>query len=161
MHPFRLALLLIPLLSISLRADVYTDQATGLRIDFPLRWELGAADAVVATAPDRLASILVLPMKDVKDAEEALQRLDLNDVMGSQIKSIRPDEKVISKKINGLPAKIFTGTANIGNVKLPFMAAVVQKADAPAFVVFAFPTNNAHVERIKKSIASIRGPDSK
>jgi hypothetical protein len=142
-------------------ADTFTDEATGLKIEFADRWELDTAGgALVATAPDKLASIVVITMRNVKEAEEALQKLDHDDVMGSQIKTVRPDDKVIEKKINGLPAKIFTGRANISNVKMPFVAAVVQRDGGKAFVVFAFPTNNAHVKRIEKSIESIREPKS-
>src|SRR6266446_1460206 len=94
-------------------ADSHTDDATDFTIKFPDNWAVDEADAVIANAPDHLASMLVIAMKDTKDAAEALQRLDRDDVMGNQIKSIRPDEKVLSKKINGLPAKLFTGTASI------------------------------------------------
>ena len=66
---------------------------------------------------------------------------------------------VLSKTINGLPAKLFTGTANIANTKMPFVAAVVQDK-GPAFVVFAFPANNAHVKQMIASINSIRGAKS-
>ena len=38
---------------------------------------------------------------------------------------------------------------------MPFVAAVVQDK-GPAFVVFAFPANNAHVKRMVASINSIR-----
>src|SRR5882672_7432137 len=136
-------------------ADLHTDDATGFSIQFPDNWKIEEADAVIASAPDHLASILVIAMKDTKDAAEALQRLDRDDVMGNQIKTVRPDEKVLSKNINGLPAKLFTGTANIANVKISFVAAVVQDK-GPAFVVFAFPANNAHLKRIITSIESIR-----
>jgi len=140
-------------------ADSHTDPNTGYSIKFPENWNVEEADAVVASAPDHLASILVISFKETKDAADALQRLDRDDVMGNQIKSIRPAEKVISKTINGLPAKLFSGTANIANVKISFVAAVVQQK-GPAFVVFAFPANNAHLERIAASINSIRGPGS-
>ena len=141
-------------------ADTHTDSATGYSIKFPDKWEVEQADAVVATAPDRLASILVIAIRNTEGGADALQRLDIDDVMGNQIKSIRPAEKVISKTINGLPARLFSGTANIANVKVPFVAAVVQEKKGPAFVAFAFPANNAHVERIVASINSIRGPGS-
>jgi hypothetical protein len=140
-------------------ADSHTDSATGFTIDFPEKWDVDQADAVVANAPDHLASMLVISFKDTKDAAEALQRLDIDDVMGNQIKSIRPDEKVLTKNIHGLPAKLFTGTASIGSIKMSFVAAVVQDK-GPAFVVFAFPANNAHVKRILTSIESIQGPKS-
>jgi hypothetical protein len=138
-------------------ADSHTDDATGFTIQFPDNWKVDEADAFIANAPDHLASILVIAKKDTKDAAEALQRLDRDDVMGNQIKTIRPDEKVLSKKINGLPAKLFTGTANISNIKMPFVAAVVQDK-GPAFIVFCFPANNAHLKRMITSIESIRGP---
>ena len=154
-----IALLLALLITSISFADSHTDDATGFSIQFPDNWKVEEADAVIASAPDHLASILVISMKDVKDAAEALQRLDRNDVMGNQIKTVRPDEKVLSKNINGLPAKLFTGTANIANVKISFVAAVVQDR-GPAFVVFAFPANNAHLKRIVTSIESIRGPGS-
>jgi len=141
------------------RADTHTDASTGYSIKFPDKWDLDEADAVIANAPDHLASILVIAMKDPKDAAEALARLDRDDVMGNQIKSIRPSDKVVSKNINGLPAKLFTGTVNIANVKMPFVAAVVQEK-GPAFVVFAFPANNAHLDQIVASIQSIHGPGS-
>jgi hypothetical protein len=140
-------------------ADTHTDSATGYSIKFPDNWEVEQADAVVASAPDHLGSILVIAIKDVKEPADALQRLDIDDVMGNQIKTVRPAEKVISKNINGLPAKLFTGTANIANVKMSFVAAVVQ-GKGPSFVVFAFPANNAHLERMITSIHSIRGPGS-
>src|SRR6266481_3780656 len=126
-------------------ADSHTDDATGFTIKFPDNWAVDEADAVIANAPDHLASMLVIAMKDTKDAAEALQRLDRDDVMG--------------KKINGLPAKLFTGTASIANIKMPFVAAVIQDKD-PAFVVFAFPANNAHLKRMITSIETIRGPAS-
>ena len=153
-----IALAVFLLAPISL-ADTHTDSSTGYTIKFPDKWDVDEADAVIANAPDHLASILVIAMKDTKDAAEALQRLDRDDVMGNQIKSIHPNEKVVSKTINGLPAKLFTGTANIANVKMSFVAAVVQEK-GPAFVVFAFPANNAHLERMVASIQSIRGPQS-
>src|SRR6266576_2117802 len=81
---------------------------------------LSDSHTVAANAPDHLASMLVISFKDVKEPADALQRLDIDDVMGNQIKRIRPDEKVLSKTINGLPAKLFTGTANIANTKMPF-----------------------------------------
>jgi hypothetical protein len=140
-------------------ADTYTDRSTGYSIKFPDKWNIEEADAVVASAPDHLASILVIAIKNTEGGADALQRLDRDDVMGNQIKSIRPAEKVISKQINGLPAKLFTGTANVANVKVSFVAAVVQEK-GPALVVFAFPANNAHLERIITSIHSIRGPGS-
>jgi len=140
-------------------ADTHTDAATGFTIEFPDKWDVDKADAVIASAPDHLASMLVIAIKDTKDAAEALQRLDIDDVMGNQIKSIRPDEKVHSKNIHGLPAKLFTGTANIANVKMPFVAAVVQDK-GPAFVVFAFPANNAHLKQMISSIESIHGAKS-
>ncbi|HEV8606063.1 MAG TPA: hypothetical protein VGQ99_11880 [Tepidisphaeraceae bacterium] len=140
-------------------ADTHTDAATGFSIEFPDRWEVEEADAVMASAPDHLGTILVIAIKNAKDAGEALQRLDRDDVMGNQIKTVRPDEKVISKNIGGMPAKIFTGTANVANVKMPFVAAVVQDG-GPSFVVFAFPANNAHLKRMVTSIESIRGPKS-
>ena len=139
-------------------ADSHTDDKTGFTIDFPSKWELDQADAVVANAPDHLASMIVISFKDVRDAD-ALQRLDIDDVMGNQIKTIRPDAKVVSKKINGLPAKLFTGTANISNIKMPFVAAVVHDK-GPAFVVFCFPANNAHQQKMLASINSIRGKSS-
>ena len=139
-------------------ADSHTDDKTGFTIDFPNKWELDQADAVVANAPDKLASMIVISFKDVKGAD-ALQRLDIDDVMGNQIKTVRPDPKVIDKKINGLPAKLFSGTANISNIKMSFVAAVVQDK-GPAFVVFCFPANNAHVKRMLASIETIRGPSS-
>jgi hypothetical protein len=140
-------------------ADTHTDDSTGFTIRFPDNWKIDEADAVVANAPDRLASMLVISFKNTENAADALQRLDRDDVMGNQIKSIRPDEKVLSKKINGLPAKLFTGTANLGNIKMPFVAAVVQDK-GPAFVVFCFPANNAHLQRMVASIDSIRGAGS-
>src|SRR3954469_9378145 len=140
-------------------ADSHTDPSTGYTIRFPDKWNVDEADAVIATAPDHLASMLVISFQDTRDPAEALQRLDRDDVMGNQIKSIRPSDKVLSKTINGLPAKLFTGTANISNVKVPFVAAVVQEKGR-AFVVFAFPANNAHLERITTSIQSIRGASS-
>ncbi len=140
-------------------ADSHTDAATGYSIEFPEKWDVDQADAVVANAPDHLASMLVISFKDVKQPADALQRLDIDDVMGNQIKSIRPDQKVLSKNINGLPAKLFTGTASIANTKMPFVAAVVQDK-GPAFVVFAFPANNAHLKRIITSIESIHGAKS-
>ena len=154
-----MAALVVLMLAPLALGDSHTDQATGFTIDFPNRWKVEQADAVMARAPDRLAIILVISMKNVKDAEQALQKLDIDDVMGSQIKTVRPDEKVVEKKIHGLPAKIFTGRANVSNVKVPFLAAVVQDG-GPAFVVFAFPANNAHVKRIQESIESIRGAGS-
>src|SRR5436189_4302733 len=106
-----LALAIMPLAQFSL-ADSHTDPSTGYTIKFPDKWNVDEADAVIATAPDHLASILVISFKDTRDPAEALQRLDRDDVMGNQIKSIRPSDKVLSKNINGLPAKLFTGTAN-------------------------------------------------
>jgi hypothetical protein len=155
---FFFAMALFSIASVCL-ADTHTDRATGYSIKFPDKWNIAEADAVVASAPDHLASILVIAIKNTEDAAHALQRLDQDDVMGNQIKSIRPADKVISKSINGLPAKLFSGTANVANVKVPFLAAVVQEK-GPAFVVFAFPANNAHLERIVTSINSIRGPGS-
>jgi hypothetical protein len=140
-------------------ADSHTDAATGYTIQFPDKWNVDQADAVVANAPDRLASMLVISFKNTENAADALQRLDRDDIMGNQIKSIRPDQKVLSKKINGLPATLFTGTASLGNIKMPFIAAVIQEK-GPALVVFCFPANNAHVERMVASINSIRGKSS-
>src|SRR5437764_7043738 len=151
-----LAVLLLAPISLS---DSHTDAATGFTIEFPEKWDVDKADAVVANAPDHLASMLVISFKDVKEPADALQRLDIDDVMGNQIKRIRPDDKVLSKNINGLPAKLFTGTANIANSKMSFVAAVVQDK-GPAFVVFAFPANNAHVKQMVASINSIRGAKS-
>src|SRR4029079_489950 len=71
-------------------ADSHTDDKTGFTIDFPSKWELDQADAVVANAPDHLASMIVISFKDVRDAD-ALQRLDTNDIMGTQIKTLTPD----------------------------------------------------------------------
>lgn len=158
-RPLLIVALAVSLLAQFSLADSHTDAATGFTIEFPEKWDVDQADAVIASAPDHLASMLVITIKDTKDAAEALQRLDIDDVMGNQIKSIRPDEKVLSKNIHGLPAKLFTGTASIGNVKMPFVAAVVQDK-GPAFVVFAFPANNAHVKRIIASIESIHGAKS-
>jgi len=154
-RPLLIVALAVFLLAPISLADTHTDDTTGFSIQFPDNWKVEEADAVIASAPDHLASILVIAMKDTKDAAEALQRLDRDDVMGNQIKTVRPDEKVLSKNINGLPAKLFTGTANIANVKISFVAAVVQDK-GPAFVVFAFPANNAHLKRIITSIESIR-----
>ncbi len=140
-------------------ADSHTDASTGYTIKFPDKWDVDEADAVIANAPDHLASMLVIAIKGTKDPAEALQHLDRDDVMGNQIKSIRPSDKVVSKNINGLPAKLFTGTANVANVKMPFVAAVVQEK-GPAFVVFCFPANNAHLERMVASINTIRGAGS-
>ena len=86
-------------------------------------------------------------------------RLDRDDIMGNQIKSIRPAEKVQDRKINGLSAKIFTGTASLANIKMSFLAAVVRD-NGPSFVVFCVPANNAHLEKMIASINSIRGPKS-
>jgi hypothetical protein len=153
-----LALAVLVLAPVS-AADSHTDASTGYTIQFPDNWKVDEADAVVANAPDRLASMLVISFKNTENAADALQRLDRDDIMGNQIKSIRPDEKVLSKKINGLPAQLFTGTASLGNIKMPFVAAVVQDK-GPALVVFCFPANNAHVKRMVASIETIRGPGS-
>src|SRR3954462_7955287 len=86
------------LLSCSLSlADSHTDASTGYTIKFPDKWDVDEADAVIANAPDHLASMVVISFKDAKDAAEALQRLDRDDVMGNQIKSIRPADKIVSK----------------------------------------------------------------
>jgi len=140
-------------------ADSHTDSATGITIDFPEKWDVDQADAVVANAPDHLASMLVISFKNVEAPADALQRLDIDDVMGNQIKSVRPDERVLSKTIHGLPVKLFTGTANIANTKMPFVAAVVLDK-GPVFVVFAFPANNAHVKQMIASIESMHGAKS-
>jgi len=140
-------------------ADSHTDDATGFTIRFPDKWTIDEADAIVANAPDRLASMIVISFKDTPDAEKALQRLDRDDIMGNQIKSIRPAEKVQDRKINGLSAKIFTGTASLANIKMSFLAAVVRD-NGPSFVVFCVPANNAHLEKMIASINSIRGPKS-
>ena len=140
-------------------ADSHTDDKTGFTIRFPDNWKIEEADAVVASAPDHLASMLVISFKDTENAADALQRLDRDDVMGNQIKTIRPSGNAVSKTINGLPAKLFSGTANVANVKVPFIAAVVQDK-GPAFVVFCFPANNAHQQRMVASINSIRGKAS-
>jgi hypothetical protein len=158
-RPLLIVALAVLLLAPFSHADSHTDAATGITIDFPENWDVDKADAVVANAPDHLASMLVISFKDVKEPADALQRLDIDDVMGNQIKRVRPDEKVLSKTIHGLPAKLFTGTANIGNIKMPFVAAVVVDK-GPAYVVFAFPANNAHVKRMIASIESIHGAKS-
>src|SRR2546421_6933666 len=120
-----LAFLLILLITPISLSDSHTDAATGITIDFPEKWDVDQADAVIANAPDHLASMLVISFKDVKEPADALQRLDIDDVMGNQIKSIRLDEKILSKTIHSLPVKLFTGTANIANSKMSFVAAVV------------------------------------
>src|SRR5258706_3689726 len=158
-RPMLIVALAVLLLAQFSLADSHTDAATGFTIEFPEKWDVDQADAVVANAPDHLASMLVISFKDVKEPADALQRLDIDDVMGNQIKSVRPDQKVLSKNINGLPAKLFTGTASIGSIKMSFVAAVVQDK-GPAFVVFAFPANNAHVKQMIASINSIRGAKS-
>ena len=156
--PLLIALVVFTLASISF-ADSHTDDKTGFTIRFPDKWNIDEADAIVANAPDRLASMIVISFKDTPDAAKALDRLDRDEIMGNQIKTIRPAEKVLDRKINGLPAKIFTGTANIANIRMPFLAAVVRD-NGPSFVVFCFPANNAHVERMIASINSIRGAGS-
>ena len=156
--PLLIALVVFSLGSISL-ADSHTDEKTGFTIRFPDNWKIEEADAVIASAPDHLGSILVISFKDTENAADAVQRLDRDDVMGNQIKSIRPSGPVVSKTINGLPAKLLSGTANVANVKVPFIAAVIQDK-GPAFVVFCFPANNAHQQKMLASINSIRGKSS-
>jgi len=140
-------------------ADTHTDRKTQIAIDFPDKWNVEQADAVVASSPDHLATMLVIAMKNTGDAADALQKLDRDDVMGGQIKNIKQDEKMAERKIHGLPATIFTGSANVANVKVRFLAVVIADG-GPAYVVFAVPANQEHVKAIQKSIDSIRGPKS-
>ena len=110
----------------------------------------------MAIAPDRLATMIVIGVKTAKGPEDALYYLDIGEVMGNQIKSIKHDGKVIRKQINGLSARIFSGTANVANVKTPFVAAVIRKDRGPWLVVFASPSNNAHMQRMAASIDTVR-----
>src|SRR4029450_3804707 len=118
-----LAALLTPVLLQVDSAGRYTDQATGLQVTVPEKWRTQETKKhFLIYSADGQATVLIIPERHFNDATDALNKLDRDDVMGGQIKSINPRGEPESKKSNKLDAKLFEGTVNSSNVGSGFKA---------------------------------------
>jgi hypothetical protein len=127
----------------------YTDQATGLQITVPEKWQTQESKKhFLIHSADGQATILVIPERHFNDATDALNKLDRDDVMGGQIKSINPRGEPESKKINKLDAKLFEGTVNISNVRSEFKACIIPR-EGVCYVAFAYASKEGMKENAK------------
>lgn len=156
-------LLLLPCLA---SAEEYTEQKTHVTIQVPEKWKTTETRKDFhMNAPDDAAVIYIVGMGHYKDAADALQKLDRDDFMGGLIKLIKVDGEGAgeNRTVNGLKATVFTGTANVANVKVPFRACIVP-CDRFCYVAFAWGEKEgfkSQAQAIDKAFASLERPDFK
>ena len=142
-------------------AERYTDQPSALQIEVPEKWKLDEGRKhTTISSPDATVTMLVVSMRHFTSAEDCLNKLDRDDVMGGRIKSVEVQGEPEAKKINTLDAKLYKGRFNFANERRQFRALVilVPKTDV-AYVAFVFGEKDAmkeHDATVAKAWETIR-----